>query len=109
MREMTHMPGACLMCGSEQRACVTAGADLEDHTHAGQSDVVRCCACGHVYVHPLPERAQIAALYPGTYYTVNSASPLFLRGLIYDKKMQRDVARLRKLMADREVRSIVDI
>jgi 2-polyprenyl-3-methyl-5-hydroxy-6-metoxy-1,4-benzoquinol methylase len=103
------MSDTCLLCGSDRRVTLTDGTDLEYHTEVVRCDVVRCGGCGHVYVHPLPGAASVGALYPSTYYTVNPASPLFLQGAIYRHKMQRDVSRLRGLMADRAVRSIVDI
>jgi SAM-dependent methyltransferase len=65
--------------------------------------------CEHVLVDPMPEPADVPALYPQTYYTTNPQSPLYLSGFIYENKIRRDVKRIRAYTQDRRLRSIVDV
>jgi SAM-dependent methyltransferase len=57
----------------------------------------------------IPEIGKVAALYPPTYYTVNPASPLYLKGFIYENKIRRDVQRIQSYLDVSQLRSIVDI
>jgi len=105
-------PGCCV-CGSSSTEFVTRGPDYEYGTLDGRIiTVVRCTACGHVYVDPRPAPHELAAIYPPAYYTVNPRSPLFLRGFIYDYKLRRDVKRLLSQLSPLDrgaVRSVVDL
>ncbi len=53
--------------------------------------------------------ADIKTLYPQTYYTINPASPLFLKGLIYEVKKRQDVRRILAWVRRFGIRSILDI
>ncbi len=75
----------------------------------GLFTLAECLRCGHVSLDPIPPLEDVLALYPSTYYTVNPASPLYLKGFIYETKIRRDVERIRKYMDVRLLHSIVDI
>lgn len=107
--QITGTDGECLICGEKRWRLEVRSADLEYRCRAGTWDLVACAACGHVYIHPLPAAADVAALYPATYYTVNRNSPIYLDGAVVEKKMVRDARRLREAIGGVNVRSIVDI
>src|SRR6185436_4873398 len=85
------------------------GPDYEYSCRPGLFTLVRCEACGHVSLEPLPEAEAVSELYPPTYYTVNPASPLYLQGIVYDSKIRRDVRRIHSYVNVEGLRSIVDI
>jgi SAM-dependent methyltransferase len=101
--------GDCLICHNREWRLVIRSEDVEYKCKPGTFDLVECTRCGHVYVHPLPQYAEIASLYPNTYYTVNKKSPLYLDGAIYEKKLGADAHKLRRSLKDFKIRSIVDV
>jgi SAM-dependent methyltransferase len=113
---MTSSPGGersnhepCRVCGHDRSCVVTVGEDYEYHTLPGPFTYVRCSRCEHFFLDPLPPAEELGTIYPPTYYTVNTASPLHLQGWIYAKKMQRDVSRIVSIMDGRPIRSVVDL
>jgi SAM-dependent methyltransferase len=62
-----------------------------------------------VFIDPLPEADEVAALYPPSYYTVNPRSPIYMEGTVVEAKMRQDAERLRRQLGDLRVRSMVDI
>ncbi len=65
----------CPLCGSEQRAYVTAGREHEFTTTTDALfPVVRCLACGLVYLNPRPADSELAAIYPHNYYCHTAAA-----------------------------------
>src|SRR5688572_13265430 len=99
----------CLLCGHGRYVIETRGPDYEYACSPGVFTLARCAQCGHVSLHPIPEPGGVAALYPPTYYTVNSESPLYLKGFIYESKIRRDVKRICSYMDVTRFGSIIDI
>lgn len=83
--------------------------DFEYRCRPGEWSLVECTRCGHVSVHPLPEVADVPALYPPWYYTVNPKSPIYMEGPVVEAKMVKDAENLRRRLGPLEVKSIVDI
>lgn len=104
-----HGRWSCLLCGHAEQNLETRGPDYEYASSAGPFTLCRCAACGHVSLDPIPAPDEVAALYPGTYYTLNPASPLYLRGFIYERKIHLDIRRIGTYTNLRQLRSIVDI
>ena len=101
--------GSCLICGDKNWRLVVRSADLEYKCKAGTWTLVECVRCGHVYIHPMPAPEEVPSLYPGTYYTVNPRSPIYLDGKVVEKKLVQDAERLKRLTSVIPVRSVVDI
>jgi SAM-dependent methyltransferase len=99
----------CLLCGHERRSIETTGPDFEYAWAPGPFTLVRCKQCGHISLDDIPEIGKVAELYPSTYYTVNSDSPLYLKGFIYENKIRRDVQRIQSYLDVSRLRSIMDI
>ena len=99
----------CLLCGRGKYVVETSGPDYEYASVPGQCCLFQCASCGHISLHPIPEPEEVAALYPPTYYTVNPASPLYLHGYIYQRKIHLDIKRIRSYVNVQKVRSVVDI
>jgi SAM-dependent methyltransferase len=99
----------CLLCGHTRHNVEVRGPDYEYSCAPGSFTLARCERCGHVSLDPIPEPGKVAALYPPTYYTVNPASPLYLKGFIYESKIRRDVERIQSFTDVSRLRSIVDI
>jgi len=99
----------CLVCGCTAAEMVVCAPDFEYRCQAGEWSLVACNACGHVSIHPMPQVAEVPALYPSGYYTVNPRSPIYMEGPVVEGKMVKDAERLRQNLGAREIRSIVDI
>jgi len=99
----------CPLCASLRRRTEVDAPDLEYACKPGRFTLSRCLDCGHVFLDPLPPPEDVPGLYPPTYYTVNPASPLYLRGLVYRIKLKGDVRRLLSYIGDGPPRSVVDI
>ncbi|MBX7157833.1 MAG: class I SAM-dependent methyltransferase [Verrucomicrobiae bacterium] len=106
---LTGSNGNCLICGDLHWRLTVRSEDLEYYCQLRTWDLVQCAHCGHVYLHPLPELHEIASLYPSTYYTVNSKSPIYLDGKVVEQKLLQDAKHLKKLTQTILVRSVVDI
>lgn len=102
-------PWQCALCAGSESTVATSGSDYEYDCAPGPFVLAQCVRCGHVSLNPLPKADEVAALYPPTYYTVNPASPLYLHGFIYEKKIQLDIKRIRSYADVRRLRSIVDV
>ncbi|MBM3844987.1 MAG: class I SAM-dependent methyltransferase [Verrucomicrobia bacterium] len=101
--------GHCILCSSTAWTLVVRAEDMEYSCKPGPFDLVACVRCGHVYKHPMPPAEEVPSLYPNTYYTVNKRSPLYLDGALYERKLVKDAAKLRKQTRGLNIRSIVDI
>ncbi|HEX7896553.1 MAG TPA: class I SAM-dependent methyltransferase [Planctomycetota bacterium] len=100
---------ACPFCASRSSTTEVEGPDYEYACKPGTFTLRRCSDCGHVFIDPMPATSDIPALYPGTYYTINPASPLYLRGFVYRVKLKGDVRRLLSYAGAEPPRSVVDI
>lgn len=105
----TGSDGACLICGEQAWRLVVRSEDLEYKCKPGTWDLVECVRCGHVYIQPIPEPAEIPSLYPSWYYTVNPKSPIYLDGPVVEKKLERDAENLKRLTGVIPVKSVVDV
>jgi SAM-dependent methyltransferase len=101
--------GHCLICGHAEWRLVVRAPDFEYRCRPAEWSLVECARCGHVSVHPLPEVADVPALYPPWYYTVNPKSPIYMEGPVVEAKMVKDAEHLRRRLGPLEVRSVVDI
>jgi SAM-dependent methyltransferase len=103
----------CLVCAGTDWELFVQADDWEygcrPPAPATQWELIRCRACGHVQLDPLPQPAEVAALYPPTYYTVNPASPIYMEGATVEHKMARDAVNLRALLGNPVVKSVVDV
>lgn len=85
------------------------GEDFEYGSLQGPFRFALCRGCNHMALTFRLDRSQLKQIYPPTYYTVNPASPLFLKGFIYEKKIQMDAARAARFIQGKSVRSILDV
>ncbi|MEW6268635.1 MAG: class I SAM-dependent methyltransferase [Thermodesulfobacteriota bacterium] len=60
-------PPRCRMCGGAGTLLYPDCLDLEYFT-TSDAAMYRCVACTLVFLHPLPTREELAALYPANYY-----------------------------------------
>src|SRR5262249_24859809 len=104
-----HGRWSCLLCGHDGQNLETPGHDYEYASAPGPFTLCRCTRCGHVSRNPIAGPDEVAALYPDTYYTVNPASPLYLNGFIYERKIRLDIRRINTYANLRQLRSVVDI
>ena len=99
----------CLVCDHDRARRVVRAPDFEYRCREGEWTLVSCEKCGHVFIDPIPAVADIPALYPSWYYTVNPRSPIYMEGPVVEAKMVKDAENLRRQLGDPEVRSVVDI
>lgn len=107
--ESGNVRAVCLVCAHPVARPVLRAPDFEYRCRPGEWTLVACEQCGHVFLDPLPEVAEVAALYPSWYYTVNPRSPIYMEGPVVERKMVQDAENLRRQLGGRDVRSIVDI
>ena len=105
------MAPPCPLSGASEATLLAEPADYE---YATLPDVAfrvwQCGACGHGFLDPLPEPAQLPDIYPATYYTVNPDSPVaFEAGWMRDLKIRRDAERILSLCREGDVKSLVDL
>lgn len=100
---------SCPICGESNVAVIGAGKDYEYRTLPGPFNYSLCGKCDHMFLADLPEHNQFDSIYPSSYYTNNPSSPLFLKGMIYSKKIEMDVKRMSAIMRGRRVNSILDV
>ena len=99
----------CEQCGNLTSDVVGIGRDFEYATLGGPFRYARCLSCQHMFLGNRPDGSLLDQLYPDTYYTVNSQSPLFLKGFVYNKKIKMDVDRIMARLEDRNIKSILDV
>ncbi|MDJ0902947.1 MAG: class I SAM-dependent methyltransferase [Xenococcus sp. MO_188.B8] len=99
----------CLLCHHLSAHVLVVAPDFEYACLPGNFLLSQCDRCGHISLDPMPVVEDIPAFYPKTYYTVNSKSPLYLQGFIYQKKIQRDTKRILSFVKDKQLHSVVDI
>lgn len=102
-------PVTCLICGGSEARPVVRAPDFEYRCRPGEWCLVACRGCGHVFLHPLPEVADVPSLYPSWYYTVNPRSPIYMEGPVVEAKMVKDAEALRRQLGARPIRSVVDV
>jgi SAM-dependent methyltransferase len=101
--------GQCLICGHAEWRLVVRAPDFEYRCRPGEWSLVACARCGHVSVHPSPAVADVPALYPPWYYTVNPKSPIYMEGPVVEAKMVKDAENLRRRLGPLAVKSVVDV
>lgn len=57
----------CNYCSSSNADVVARGVDFEYETCANEFSFVRCNACGHLYLNPVPDPCELDIIYPATY------------------------------------------
>lgn len=67
----------CILCGGTTREWTVEGQDFEYACKPGPFHFARCTQCGHVSIDPMPSLAEIGSLYPPTYFSMLTNSPLF--------------------------------
>ena len=99
----------CYICGTDKLCLRTTGEDYEYHTMDGPFTYYFCKRCNHVGQIPIPNVETVALMYDENYYTINSQSPLFLKGFIYKKKIDSDLKRILSIKGINSKSSILDI
>ncbi|MFN0068921.1 MAG: methyltransferase domain-containing protein [Limisphaerales bacterium] len=99
----------CLICSHPEWRLVVRAPDFEYRCRPGEWSLAECTRCGHVSVHPLPEVADVPALYPPWYYTVNRKSPIYMEGPVVEAKMVKDAENFRRRLGGLAVKSVVDV
>jgi 2-polyprenyl-3-methyl-5-hydroxy-6-metoxy-1,4-benzoquinol methylase len=99
----------CYICGTDKLCLKTTGTDYEYSAIEGTFSYYFCQNCKHVGQAPIPSIEVVSLMYDENYYTVNSHSPLFLKGFIYKKKIDSDVKRILDIEGINSESSIMDI
>ena len=99
----------CELCGVPSTMVMGVGEDFEYGTMKGPFRFYVCDSCKHLFLANRPARSLLDRIYPKTYYTLNPASPLYLHGLIYRRKLAMDLERVRRAVDGREVTRILDV
>lgn len=103
------VPVTCPVCEESAAGQLTRGPDYEYGSLPGTFTMLRCEQCGHGYLDPPPPPEQLSTIYPPTYYTVSTKSPIHFGELIHRAKIRRDVRRILSLARGDAVRSVVDL
>ena len=92
---------ACNNCGRDETDLVTVGREYEyDNTTSDEFTVVRCRACGLVYLNPRPAVSELSTIYPPNYFSYSlvkedqenrSSLTYRLRKALYDRKFRHDL------------------
>jgi len=106
---MNAEESCCGLCGVPCTKVMGVGEDFEYGTMKGPFRFYMCDSCEHLFLGNRPERSFLDRIYPRTYYTLNPASPLYLRGLVYRRKLAMDLKRLRRAVDGRQVTRILDV
>ncbi|HEY8028089.1 MAG TPA: class I SAM-dependent methyltransferase [Gaiellaceae bacterium] len=72
----------CAVCGADSFSWAADGFDYELRTCRNHWTFVRCSECGHLWLNPRPAVAELATIYPATYYAYtyrDSVNPVALR------------------------------
>ena len=76
--ELIDVP--CALCGEREARSVARGEDFEYETCRNEFSFVRCARCGHYYLSPRPQAADLDVIYPSNYYAFEGISnPLVIR------------------------------
>jgi len=67
----TEAVPACPVCGGEYFHTLCVGFDYELRTCSNPWQMVRCGACGHVWLNPRPAVGALSTIYPPHYYAYN--------------------------------------
>jgi 2-polyprenyl-3-methyl-5-hydroxy-6-metoxy-1,4-benzoquinol methylase len=87
----------CPHCGGLRYTAVASGEDYEYATCANTCRVVKCEACGLIYLNPAPEQGEFAVIYPQEYkpYHFNAGQNFIMRVRDYlDTSKARSFLRL---------------
>lgn len=106
---MKYAKYRCELCNKASDDIVGAGKDFEYLSLAESFSFSICRACSHMFLTCRPEKSQVKQIYPRTYYTVNSRSPLYLKGLAYSRKIRMDAARISRFIREKSLSSVLDV
>jgi len=101
--------GIGFICAGSDLILSTSGTDYEYKTMQGPFNYYYCKNCDHLGQFPIPDIKTVSLMYDKNYYTINSRSPLFLKGFIYKKKILSDVTRILRIEGIDEDSCILDI
>jgi len=68
-----HVP-SCPVCRSASRTHFASGYDYELQTCRNEWNFWQCCECSAVWLDPRPAAAELAVIYPSTYYAYNRSN-----------------------------------
>jgi 2-polyprenyl-3-methyl-5-hydroxy-6-metoxy-1,4-benzoquinol methylase len=72
----------CGVCGADDWVAYALGKDYEYQTSEDTFKMVKCNACGNLYLNPRPVREELSRIYPASYYAYNyetSINPIALK------------------------------
>ena len=99
----------CYLCNNNNLKTITIGTDYEYKTTLRDIHYYQCEKCSHIFQEPMPSLSEISLMYDSNYYTINSQSPLFLKGFIYSYKVKSDVNKIVRIAKIHKESSVMDI
>ena len=99
----------CYLCNNNNLKTITIGTDYEYKTVLRDTYYYQCEKCSHIFQEPMPSLSEISLMYDSNYYTINSQSPLFLKGFIYSYKVKSDVNKIVRIAKIHKESSVMDI
>jgi SAM-dependent methyltransferase len=92
-RRLDLEPAACAICAVADSEPVGLGEDFEYRTSDDSFLMVRCRACGVIYLDPRPAPSALPIIYPDTYHAFGFSQASF--GVIYRIRAWLETRRLR--------------